>query len=151
MAELLIKAIDASHSNPDKDKRGCYKIGMIVEIRPDGCVYGTEEGLPKFYIIKIPMVPIDHPILVKLTKPQMVQNGLEEDGITPHYDTVRRRQHWLQHHSIPAGARNKLMTEGELIIKANSAYNGPYDYTWAQIKNYLWDDDAQNTLTDDIT
>ena len=35
MAELLIKAIDASNPNPDKDKRGCYKRGMVVEIRPD--------------------------------------------------------------------------------------------------------------------
>ena len=135
MAVLLVKAVDANHSNPVKDARGCYKRGYIVEIRNDNCGFGTLEGLPTFWHIKIPLVPVDHPILLRLMAVQEQQNGFEEDGTTPRMETVRRRRCWLQHLNIPAGARNKLDTIGELIIKANPAYAGEYDYTWAQIKN----------------
>ena len=146
MAELLVKAIDATHPDPTKDQRGCWKRGMIVEIRPDGCIYGTAETLPTFYKIKLPLVPMDHPLLLRLTEPQQVQDGFEEDGITPQYTSVRRRACWLKHLSIPLAARNKLASTGELIIKANPAYDGPYDYTWAQVKNYFWDDDRQGSV-----
>jgi hypothetical protein len=151
MAELLVKAVDASHTDITKDKRGCYKAGMVVEIRPDGSVYGTSEGLPNFYIIKIPLVPVTNSILLKLAAPQKVQSGFEADGTTPHYVMVRRRVGWLMKNSIPVGALNKLNNTGYLIIKANPAYNGPFDYTWTQVKNYFWDDDAQAVLTDEIT
>lgn len=143
MAELLIKAQDAHHHNPDKDKRGCYKLGMVVEIRPDGCIYGTAECMPTFFKIKIPMVPVDHPLLVRLTQQQTRPDGFEDDGITPKLATARRRACWLRHANIPLAARNKIRDEGEIIIKANPSYNGPYDYTWAQVKNYFWDDDSQ--------
>jgi hypothetical protein len=140
MAELLCKAVSASHSDPVKDQRGCYKIGMIVEIRPDGCIYGTSEGLPTFFKIKIPLVPVDHPLLLKLM-------DMQKSGET----ITRRRKCWLQHANIPLAARNKLRDTGELIIKASAAYSGPFDYSWTQIKNYLWDDDAQANFTDDIS
>lgn len=140
MAELLIKAENATHPDAIKDQRGCYKIGMIVEIRNDGCIYGLSEGLPKFFKIKIPLVPVDHPILLRLTQPQKVVNN-----------TVRRRRCWLKRADIPNAAKDKLQETGELIIKANPAYDGPFDYTWTQVKNYFWDDDAQANFTDGIT
>jgi len=151
MAELLVKAKDATHPDPTKDQRGCYKIGMIVEIREDGCIYGTSEGLPTFYKIKIPLVPTDNPLLLKLRDSHRVQNGFEEDGTTPKFDIVRRRQCWLRHANIPLAARNKLRDTGELIIKANAAYDGPFDYTWTQVKGYFWDDDTQSNFTNEIT
>ena len=36
MAEFLIKAIDDTHSDPVKDKRGSYKRGDIVQVYEDG-------------------------------------------------------------------------------------------------------------------
>ena len=151
MAELLVKCVDAHHSNPIKDQRGCYKRGYVVEIRPDGCIYGTLEGLPTFWHIKIPLVPVDHPILLRLMRQEEQQVGFEEDGTTPRMEPVRRRRCWLEHLRIPAGARNKLDTVGEIIIKANPAYTGEYDYTWAQVKNYFWDQVTQaNDFTDEL-
>lgn len=150
MAELLIKAIDATNPNPEKDIRGCYKRGMIVEIRPDNCGYGSSEGLPLFYKIKIPLIPTNHPVLLKLLLSQQLQDGFEEDGITPKYNITRRRRCWLRHNNIPAAVRNKLENTGELIIRANPAYTGPYDYTWVQVRNYFWDDDSQSNFTDNI-
>jgi hypothetical protein len=151
MAELLIKAIDATHSDPATDKRGCYKTGMIVEIRPDGCLYGASEGLPKFFIVKIPLVPVNHPLLIRLTNHQKQQDGfLPNSATVPNWLILRRRKCWLQYGNIPVGAQNKLATTGQLIIKASPNYNGPYDYTWTQVKNYFWDDDLQANITDDL-
>ena len=53
MAEFLIKAISVSNPDPSIDA-GCYKIGDIVDVRPDNWPWGNEEGLPRFYIVKIP-------------------------------------------------------------------------------------------------
>jgi hypothetical protein len=54
MAELLIKAVDAVHVDVEKDRAGCYKKGYIVDIRPDGFLWGNKEQLPKFVIVKCP-------------------------------------------------------------------------------------------------
>lgn len=54
MAELLIKAVDATHVDPDKDRRGCYKRGDVVVVQPDGWSWGTLEALPRFVLVKVP-------------------------------------------------------------------------------------------------
>jgi hypothetical protein len=59
MAEFLIKAIDATHSDPEKDKRGCYKRGDFVVVMPDGHEWGKEERLPKFVVVKIPGLSVE--------------------------------------------------------------------------------------------
>ena len=56
MSEILVKAMHATHSDANKDRRGCYKAGMPVVVFDDGHVWGKEEGLPKFWIIKLPGV-----------------------------------------------------------------------------------------------
>ena len=54
MAELLIKACDATHEDEVEDLRGCYKKGYVVVIKPDGWSWGKEElNKEKFYIIRI--------------------------------------------------------------------------------------------------
>lgn len=51
--ELLLKAIDATHSDPVKDKKGCYKKGDIVEVREENSQYGKKECLPKFLVVNV--------------------------------------------------------------------------------------------------
>jgi len=54
MAELLIKACDATHQNEVKDLQGCYKKGHVVVIKSDGWKWGKEElNKEKFYIIRV--------------------------------------------------------------------------------------------------
>jgi hypothetical protein len=65
MCEIIVKAVDVTHSDPVKDRRGCYKRGYPVAVYPDGTRWGNEERLPKFVIIKIPGVPVDHPLVQK--------------------------------------------------------------------------------------
>lgn len=59
MAEILIKAVDATHSDPEKDAVGCYKRGDMVVVAPDGHVWGKEEGLPKFVVVKVPGLSVE--------------------------------------------------------------------------------------------
>jgi len=151
MCELLVKATSNFHSNPIKDQRGCWKVGMIVECRDDNCGYGTLEGLPTFFHVKIPMVPKENPVIQKLMDQQQIAAGFEDDGTTPRVETVRRRKRWIRHADIPQAIKDKLLTTGEIIIKAHPSYDGPYDVTWSAIKAYIWDDDLQANITDDIT
>jgi len=135
MAEILIRAKNNVHSDPDKDRRGCYKRGMPVVVMPDGHQWGLLERLPDFVVIKVPMVSADR--VEKYIRPQMEQNGFEEDGTTAHYDMYRRRLWKIRVDDLPAGAKTKLANEGELTIKATDDYTGEYDYTWNQVKSYF--------------
>ena len=61
MAELLIKAVDATNPDPTKD-RLCGKRGDVVEVQDDGFVWGSDEAMPpdnggKFFILELPGVP----------------------------------------------------------------------------------------------
>lgn len=142
MAELLMKFVDAVNPDPTIDAAGCYKAGMVVEIRPDGCIYGTSECYPTFVIIKVPLIAVDNPTLLKLCQIQQTQTGTDAFG-QPIYTTVKRRQCWFQLANIPAGALNLLKTNGSITIKATAAYTGTYDYTWLQVKNYFWNNLTQ--------
>lgn len=128
MAEILIKAIDATHSDPVKDKAGCYKRGMPVVIMPDGHPWGKEERPPLFCVLKFPVIG------VKRLEEYISEHRLAVDVTQSLY---QRRVWQLQWASLPAAARTKLQKTGVLTIKATAAYTGPYDYTWAQMKQYI--------------
>ena len=129
MAEMLVKAIDATHPDPDKDRRGCYKRGMPVVVMDDGHEWGKEERLPKFVIIKIPLTSKDK--IMKYIDPEP---GLDVEGNI----IIDRRRMWkIRLADLPLLARNKLQLSGELTIKATSSYTETYDYTWTQIKPYF--------------
>lgn len=142
MAELLIKAKSANHENPAKDQSGCYKRGMIVEVRPDGANYGRLETWPSFVIIKIPLVSVDK-----------VNKYMGEEGYIDgeNWVVVRRRRWQIRWDDLPAGARTKLVNPPHsLTIKATSSYTGEYDYTWAQVKSYWRDLQANQDETEDL-
>jgi hypothetical protein len=54
MAEFLVKVKTYTHIDDEKDRRGVYKPGDIVDVRPDGHTWGNEERLPIFVVIKVP-------------------------------------------------------------------------------------------------
>lgn len=149
MAELLVKGISVTHPNTEKNIRGCYKIGMIVNIMPDGHLYGFAETPPMFYKIKIPLIPIDNQILVRLSDSQKIIIPID-GGVTQTHQILRRRKCWLKYADLPAAAKNKLFQNGEIIIKASPQYSGAYDYTWSQVKNYFWNDDSQSNFTEEL-
>lgn len=126
-AEILVKAIDTTHADANEDRRGCYKRGMPVVIKPDGHEWGSAERLPKFVVLKIPGVSVA--TVTKYIFPEVI------DGSVPPMN-YRRRLWQIRWADLPLAARNKLASDGELTIKVG-AYAGAYDYTWAQIKGYF--------------
>lgn len=59
MAEILIKAVSATHSDPNIDRSGCYKKGFPVVVMPDNHPWGVYEGLPRFVVVKIPGASVE--------------------------------------------------------------------------------------------
>lgn len=133
MAELLILARDNTNPDPEKDRRGCYKRGMVVVVSEDGHVWGREESKAvwvaegrdptqwsgKFAIVRLPGVPVGK--ANELLAEQMeddagtptIQPGslLRSDG--PYPQRFRRRQWRLDIASLPSPIRNALISAGE--------------------------------------
>lgn len=125
MAEILIKATDATHPDPAKDRRGCYKRGMPVVVMPDGHPWGAEERLPTFALLKVPLVPVAR-----------VEQYVEA------WTDVQRRRWRIRWADLPLATRTKWQTTGELIIRARLEYLGPFDHTWAQVKAFFRNDET---------
>lgn len=140
MCEFLIFTRDNTHLDPEKNRRGCYKRGMVVVVFEDGHTWGREEskqqwiakggvaadwpGQGKFILLKIPGVPAAK--AQELLDPQT-----EDDAGTPLLNpdgspkTYRRRRWQLLADSLPLAARNTLATAGE------------YTTTVAAVRSYL--------------
>ena len=127
MAQILIKAIDATHPDAINDRVGCYKRGMPVVVMPDTHTWGAEERPPKFIVLKIPGVPVE--TVKKYIEPEL-EDGEEQPKI------YRRRMWRFRIDDLPAAAKTKLLKNGELTIRAGT-YDGSYDYTWAQVRSYI--------------
>lgn len=54
MAELLVLAVNRTHPDPEKDRRGIHKKGDIIVVKPDGHTWGAGEGLPTFVRVLCP-------------------------------------------------------------------------------------------------
>lgn len=127
MAELLIKAENAMHSDPQKDAVGCYKRGDIVAVRPDGFSWGSKERLApadggKFVVIKITGVT---PAQVR----NFVRNrwGCEVDGedIDQALGHVRRRRIRIDADLLP------------IAVKQTLNQTGQYSTTWTAIRQFV--------------
>jgi hypothetical protein len=128
MAEALFFSGNNTHADPVKDRRGCWKRGYIVIVKPDGHVWGAEENpatatIRKFAILKFPGVSVAR------VEKYIVEQF--EDGILTPY---RRRLWQIQFSELPQAARNKLTNTGILTI-GSQAQGG--DYTWAQVRDYF--------------
>jgi hypothetical protein len=120
MAEILLMAINKSHSNPDKDAAGCYKRGDPVMVRDDGHTWGTEET----------RAPINGGVFVIIKLPGVLRSKVEKyvvslkDDLDPTRD-VRRRLWRVVVDELPVGVRNQLRD------------TGTYTTTWTQVRNFI--------------
>jgi hypothetical protein len=145
MAEILIKATNHVHPDPDKDRRGAYKRGMPVVVMEDGHTWGRLEGLPNFFLMKLPGVSVSKVL-------QFIESDDRDQGETdpvsgdPILTPYRRRLWKLLIDNVPAGVKQKVADTGELVIGGGAGA----DYTWAQvrtfIKNQRTNADAPETL-----
>ena len=123
MAEILVKA-----QNTGQGAFGWLR-GHCVVVMEDGHEWGAEETLPKFAVFKFPGVPVEK-----------VQKYLDTDadpnlGIL---EPTMRRKWQIRWADLPLAARNKITANGGLtILVAAFGYQGAYDYTWAQVKQFF--------------
>lgn len=137
MAELLIKAVNATHSDPTKDAAGCYKRGDLVGVAPDGWQWGSLElkapaSGGKFVVIK----------LTDVTRAQVltwIRNHWNCDADAPRLDangiTITRRRVSIDVDLMPNNVRNTLNT------------TGVFSTTWAAARQYLHDKLTNETAT----
>ncbi len=129
MAELLIKAIDAVHPDAEVDACHCYKQGMPVVVKEDGHQWGLSEGLPKFIVMKIPGVPVER------VEKYIAHWSDITDPLKP--IPIRRRRWQIRWGALPLAIRTKLVTKGEIIVKALPSHQGPFDVLWNQVKGFV--------------
>lgn len=111
MAELLIKAVDAFNPDPTKDRRGCYKKGDVVCVRPDGWEWGKEERTKRFSILRIPCS--DYREFSYLANP-----FVQDDPCNPLKS--RRRLHSLRNYGEYSLGLGAALTCGAIPISWNS-------------------------------
>lgn len=121
MVILVIFDRDNTHSDPEKDQRGCYKLGDIVAVHEDDKHDGdlvANPVMPPWYLIKIPGVTV-----------AQVQHAMESERSAVVLDemgnpaVIRRRKFRLNINDIPAGARNTLLTDRYLEVTLTQARN----------------------------
>jgi hypothetical protein len=67
MAELLVRAVNRTHPDPERDRRGVPKKGDIVAVKPDGYAWEAGEGLPLFVRVLCPN--LDHTLVENRIQP----------------------------------------------------------------------------------
>ena len=117
MCEILIKAIDALHIDPEKDKM-CYKRGDAVVVMPDGHLWGKEEGLPKFVVVKIPGMSVAAGKVYTEDDFNLVDNGETIERVV----TIRRKVK-IHIDDFPAEAKNSLTTVGVASVRFDDIKN----------------------------
>lgn len=96
-----------------KDRAGCYKAFDPVVVMPDGHVWGREEGLPKFWIVKIPGMTVD-------TARRWIASWVDTtDPEKP--TTLQRRLHRLDKAKIPANILATLNSTGVISVPLKTA------------------------------
>lgn len=120
MAELLVKATTYTTGDVEKD-RGVYKIGDPVLAMPDGHSWGAEEGLPKFWIVKVTGATVVQlqPYLDAITQPPPPESPTQ----TP--IMLARRKWKVDTVKIPGAVLTQLNTTGTITV------------TFAQVQSYM--------------
>jgi len=124
--ELLITAKDwPGDVNSAAYKRGKYRAGMVIAIKPDGAVWGKAERPPRYAVIKLPGVPVSR--AQKYFLPHTVTDTNAPDGIR----MVGLKLWRFEIERIPLAIRRKLRQQGSITIGPSG------DIRWTQVRDYL--------------
>ena len=124
MALFLVYDRNNTHSDLEKEVRGSYKMGDIVEVLDDSKHDGdiiTNPISPPFYLVKI--IGVTKEQAQHYMEPYYDPTTIGIEGVPP--VTLRRRKFNVEINNIPAVIKNKLMTDRYVEV------------TWAQVKNYI--------------
>lgn len=59
MAEILVLAVERTHEDPERARRGLHQKGDIIQVMPDGHAWGEREGLPTFVLVRCPQATVE--------------------------------------------------------------------------------------------
>ena len=119
---------------------GGYAQFMPVQATDDG---QAPNGHGRFYILRLPGVAKDHPLIVKFFEPHY---GAGAEAEAPE---IARRRWILRGNDLPTKARQLFQSAGIVTIKAGS-YEGDHDYTWTQVKGFLRDNLLSVDMSDEL-
>jgi len=125
MATLLIYARNNVHADPEKDARGCYKLGDIVEVFDDSKPIASPIA-PEWYIVRITDVTkaqVDH-FMEPYMDPTMEMDA-ESGELRPSSKMLRRRKFNVEVATLPTAFKQKM---------AKDRYA---EVTLAQVRNYI--------------
>lgn len=127
----------------NNSNEGGYRQYMPVAATEDGVADTCSQTYLRFYLIRVPGVPAER--VQKYFAPHLA--GVpDESGDIP---TVARRRWILRAADFPLAARQKFQSQGYVTIKVGD-YDGPYDYTWSQVKRFFRDNMTGLDETEDI-
>lgn len=118
MAEVLLKREQTGVGDM------AWKPGDIVDIREDGFAWGMQErNITKFVIIRITGITPEQlvPYRAALRDPILL------DPDTGQRKQIGRRRFWIDRTKLPGNLRNEIETNGFL------------EFTWEQVRDYLYD------------
>jgi hypothetical protein len=128
MAELLIKATDAYHNDPVKDRRGCYKRGDPVVAFRDGWSWGRLETIPTFWRIRVAAVERLH--LYPFCAEEYAQDYIWLRGHNAHKMVANHltRRRWSFSPELIAPSKRMALFRGEIV-----------NLTWAEFTRAILD------------
>ena len=116
MAEILIQAkghwmdnftqgqIDALDDGQKKSREARIQLGDIVVVKPDGWVWGREECLPNYLVVKLPQLSVE-------TVEHFTQSLMGEPNAEGDRPMLRKRKY-----QIPSQWVTPYITEGTSVI-----------------------------------
>ena len=119
MALLLVMGRDNANPDPVKDRRGCYKLGDVVQVFEDGTPRVTKPAGP-FYIIEIS--GLSKAAAEKYMQPELEVTSLDQPPVM-----VRRRRFGIPIAAVPAAIRSALARDRYVKV------------SWAQVRGYVRD------------
>jgi hypothetical protein len=109
MAELLVKAQEPWNNDLPNAPSERSRLGDIIVVRPDSHVWGNEECLPRFIVVKITNMTYDD--AKNLEESLMVDDGLDERGI------MKRKMAKVRKWQVPQAYMLNAIQKGDSVVE----------------------------------
>jgi hypothetical protein len=120
MAEILLRAQNQIDIPSDPEKAARLRVpGDVVVVMPDGHSWGSREGLPRFWIIKVPGLSVE--TVKKLTDALYVDTGTVDGAGNPILRMVNKSRYTLPIARLKKPQRDTLAGTGVLTVNLSDA------------------------------
>jgi len=109
MAQFLIKAQEPWNNDSPEAPSERSRLGDIIVVRPDGHVWGSEECLPRFIVVKITNMSYED--AKHLEESLMVDDGLDEHGI------MKKKMAKVRKWQVPSKYMSDAIKDGNSVIE----------------------------------